>query len=79
MPAARKTANIIVNNYISSKRGVYRPDCTYETAKMNYHEYSHQAEVDNCSVKGKETCWPIYQRSIDVCIALSNHLIERSN
>ena len=54
MPSARKTANINVKNYIRSKRGVYRPECTYKTAKMNYQKYSHQAEVDSCGVKGKE-------------------------
>jgi hypothetical protein len=32
--AARKTANINVKNYISLKRGVYRPPCTYKTAKI---------------------------------------------
>ena len=32
--AGRKTANIIDTNYLSLKRGVYRPDCTYKTAKM---------------------------------------------
>ena len=32
--AVRKTANIYVKNYISLKRGVYRPDCTSKTAKI---------------------------------------------
>ena len=27
--------------YSSLKRGVYRPDSTYKTAKMIYQEYSH--------------------------------------
>ena len=31
-----KTANINVKNYISLKRGVYRPDSTCKTAKMIY-------------------------------------------
>ena len=39
--AARKTANINVKNYMSLKRGVYRPDSTYKTAKMIYQRYSH--------------------------------------
>ena len=29
--------------------------------------------------KGKKTRWPIYQRFVDVCKAICNHLIERSN
>ena len=37
-PAGRKTANIVVKNYISLERGVYRPDSTYKTAKMIYQE-----------------------------------------
>ena len=41
-PAGRKTANINVKKLNSSlKRGVYRPDSTYKTAKMIYQEYSH--------------------------------------
>ena len=40
-PAGRKTANINVKNHISLKRGVYRPDSTYKTAKMIYQKYSH--------------------------------------
>ena len=46
-------ANINVTNYINLKRGVYRPDSTYETAKMIYQKLSHKAEVDSCSVTGK--------------------------
>ena len=53
-----------VKNYISSKRGVYRPDCTYKTAKMIYQKYSHQAEVDSCSVKGEENSMA-YIRAFD--------------
>ena len=30
----------------SLKRGVYRPDSTYKTAKMIHQEYSHWTEVD---------------------------------
>ena len=52
--AARKTANINIKNYLSLKRGVYRPDSTYKTAKMIYRKYSHQAEVDSCSIEGNE-------------------------
>ena len=40
-PSGRKTANINVKNYCSLKRGVYRPDSTYKTAKMIYQNYSH--------------------------------------
>ena len=40
-PSGRTTANINVKNYSSSKRGVYRPDSTYKTAKMIYQKYSH--------------------------------------
>ena len=47
-------ANNNVKNYISLKRGVYRPDSTYKTAKVIYQKYSHQAEVDSCCVKGEE-------------------------
>ena len=32
---------INVKNCISLKRGVYRPYCTYKTAKMIYQIYSH--------------------------------------
>ena len=40
-PAGRKTAYINVKNYSSCKRGVYRPDSTYKTAKLVYQKYSH--------------------------------------
>ena len=52
--AGSKTTNITVENYIGSKRGVYRPDSTYKTAKIINQKYPHKAEVDSCSVKGKE-------------------------
>ena len=42
-----------VKIYISLKRSVYKPNWTYKTAKMIYQNYSHKAELVNCSVKGK--------------------------
>ena len=79
MPAGRKTANINVKNYINLIRGVYRPDNTYKTAKMIYQNIHTKLEWIVVVSNGKKTRWPIYQRLIDVCIAICNHLIERSN
>ena len=69
-----------VKNYISLKRGVYRPYSTYKTAKMIYQKSSHKAEVDSCSVEGKKNSMayiPAFDRRLH--IAICNHLIERSN
>ena len=79
MPVAKKTANNIVKNYISSKRGVYRPDCTHTLQKGFTRSVHTKLKWIVVVSKEKKTCWPIYQRLIDICIALSDHLIERSN
>ena len=66
---------INVKNYSSLKRGVYRPDSTYKTAKMIYQEYSHLAEVDSCIVKGEGHSMayiPAFDRRPH--IAICNHL-----
>jgi hypothetical protein len=39
-----------VKNYSSFKRGVYRPDSTYKTAKMIYQK----AGVDSCNIERKK-------------------------
>ena len=62
---SRILSYINVNNYISLKRGVYRPDSTYKTAKMIYQNLHTKLKWIAVVSKGKKTRWPINQRLID--------------
>jgi hypothetical protein len=55
---------------------MYMPDGIYKTAKMISQNICTKVKRTVVVWKGKKTRWPIYQRLIDVCIAICNHLIE---
>jgi hypothetical protein len=52
------------------------PDGIHKTAKMIFQNIQTKLKRTVVVEKGKKTRWPIYQRLIDVCIAICNHLLE---
>ena len=65
--------NFNVKNYISLKRGVNRPDCTYKTAKMIFQNIHTRLKWIVVVSKGEENWMAyIYQRLIDACIGLAS-------
>ena len=75
-----KRQNNNVKNYISSKRGVCRPVYTNKKLQKWFAQNIHTKLKWVVVVsKGKKTQWPIYQRLMDICNVICNHLIECSN